>query len=364
MKNTIGESFAVTIFGESHGPYIGCVIDGLAPGIPLDFNLIDHYLALRRPQGEWSTARQEADHYQIISGFVNGYTTGSPLTVLIENSNTASQDYERLKNTFRPSHADFTANEKYHGYQDSRGGGHFSGRITAAIVFAGAIALQILQQHGIRIGSHIASCGGIQDDPMSAKDIAAMNQKAFATVSDEKGQQMQQKALWAKQQLDSVGGVIETIVHGIPTGVGEPYFDTVEGVLSKLLFAIPAVKGVEFGDGFAISQLLGSQANDGFCLKDGQVQTLTNHSGGINGGITNGNDLIVRTAIKPTPSIYRPQPSVDLKQQKEIALAIQGRHDPAIVHRARVVVDASIAIGLVDLLSLRYGTDWQGEQHE
>jgi len=361
MKNTIGESFAVTIFGESHGPYVGCVIDGIAPGIQLDLDLINHYLDLRRPAGKISTARVEADQYQIISGYVNGYTTGTPLTVLIPNTSTKSSDYDSLKNVPRPSHADYTATLKYHGFQDARGGGHFSGRITSAIVFAGAIAIQILNQHGISIGSHIARCAGIEDDEMTSGDIERMNSLKFATVSEEKGKQMLEAAEKATSELDSVGGVVETIIHNLDGGIGEPYFDTLEGVLAKLLFAVPAVKGVEFGKGFDIADLKGSEANDQYTYENGEVTTLTNHSGGINGGISNGNDIVVRTAIKPTPSIFKKQQSVNLLEKENTELEIKGRHDPAIVHRARVVIDCSIALGLVDMLSLRYGTDWQGK---
>ncbi len=359
MKNTIGESYSVTIFGESHGEYIGCIIDGIAPGIKIDRKYIDHQLTLRRPAGAISTSRVETDKYQIISGVVNDVTTGTALTVIIPNTNTKSSDYDSLKDKPRPGHADYTAQMKYHGYQDARGGGHFSGRLTAAVVVAGAISSLILKNHGIKIGSHVARCACIDDDKMTRDDIDKMNELVFAVINQEKGNQMIEKCLEAKANGDSVGGIIETIVTGIDSGIGEPFFDTVEGNLAKLLFAIPAVKGVSFGDGFAISDKLGSQANDSFVYEDGKVKTLTNHNGGINGGITNGMDLLISTAIKPTPSISQKQMTVSLKNQTNVELEIKGRHDPAIVHRARVVVDSMVAIGLVDMCSLRYGTDWQ-----
>lgn len=366
MKNTIGESFAVTLFGESHGPAVGAVLDGVAPGIPLDLDAMRRQLALRRPAGALSTARQEADEFSIVSGLANGFTTGTPLTILIPNQSQHSGDYAALANTPRPSHADYTAQCKYHGFQDAAGGGHFSGRITAPLVAAGALALQILSAHGIMVGTHIARCAGVQDAPLPTAQpelnlaLQALNQTYFATVSNDAAERMQQAAAEAKDALDSVGGVLETVVTGLPVGVGEPWFDTVEGVLAKLLFSVPAVKGVEFGTGFALADLRGSSANDAFVYDAaGRVTTATNHSGGVNGGITNGMPLVVRCVVKPTPSIYKPQHTVDLGAGQNTTIAIQGRHDPAIVHRARVVADSVIALGLVDLCSLRYGTDWQ-----
>ena len=321
---------------------------------------------MRRPAGSLSTARREADEFTIVSGYVNGYTTGTPLTILIPNTQQKSADYDALKARPRPAHADYTAQCKYHGFQDARGGGHFSGRITAALVAAGAVALQILESRGITVGSHIAACAGIPDAPLPAAEPALtetlkkLNKMPFATVSAEAADRMRTAAEEARKELDSVGGVVETAVTGLPAGVGEPWFDTVEGVLAKLLFSVPAVKGVEFGAGFALANMHGSTANDPFFFDEaGRVRTLTNHNGGVNGGITNGMPLIVRAAVKPTPSIYKPQQTVDLNEKTAATIAIEGRHDPAIVHRARVVMDSMVAIGLVDLCSLRYGTDWQ-----
>lgn len=362
MKNTFGQSFAVTIFGESHGDKIGAVIDGVAPGIQLNMDQIHHQLLLRRPAGKISTARVEQDPFEIVSGVVNEVTTGTPITILIPNSNTHSSDYSALENTPRPAHADYAATCKYHGYEDKRGGGHFSGRITAAVVAAGAIALQILKGKGVSVGSHIQSCAGVKDDNLPEnldEFIEKMNEMQFAVINSKQGELMQKECEKAREALDSVGGVIESVVTGMPAGVGEPFFDSVESVLSHLIYSVPAVKGVEFGDGFALADMKGSISNDGFEYVDGQVRTITNHMGGINGGITNGMPIIVRTAVKPTPSIYQKQKTVDLVKKENTEIEINGRHDPAIVHRARVVIDSMIAIGLVDLCSVRFGTDWQ-----
>ena len=360
MKNTIGYSVSVTLFGESHGEYIGAVIDGLAPGIEVNHEYIAHKLALRRPSGRISTPRQEQDAYQIVSGVVNNRTTGTPVTILIPNSNVNSDDYAAMQTVARPSHADYTAQCKYHGYQDTRGGGHFSGRITAALVAAGAICQYALEQKGVFIGTHIQRCGGVTDGDFAdlQADIERLNGKAFAVLDDTAGEAMQAAILAAAEAGDSVGGVLETAVVGMPAGVGEPWFDTVEGLLSHVMFSIPAVKGIEFGTGFAVADMRGSEANDPLRLEDGVVTTATNHNGGINGGITNGMPILFRTAIKPTPTIFQPQNTVDFGTMTETVLQPKGRHDPAIVHRARVVQDAATALVLCDALALRYGTDW------
>lgn len=360
MKNTFGTSVAITLFGESHGAYIGATIDGLAPGIPIHPEHIDHMLTLRRPAGQISTARKEKDAYSIVSGVVNGKTTGTPITILIPNENVISSDYVQMKTVARPSHADYTADCKYHGYQDSRGGGHFSGRITAALVAAGAICIQALEQKGIRIGTHVAKCAGILDRGFSdlASDIKNLNEKTFAVLDDAKGEKMQEAILAAASEGDSVGGILETAIIGMPAGVGEPWFDTVEGLLSHMMFSIPAVKGIEFGAGFAIADMKGSEANDPLRMEGGKVITTKNDNGGINGGITNGMPIVFRTAIKPTPTIFQPQDTVDFRAMTDAVLEPKGRHDPAIVHRARVVQDAASAIVLCDALALRYGTDW------
>lgn len=365
MKNTFGNSVAVTLFGESHGPYIGAVVDGLAPGIPINHAYIVHMLTLRRPAGKISTARQERDPYQIISGVRNGKTTGTPLTILIPNENVQSGDYARMKTLARPSHADYTADCKYHGFQDFRGGGHFSGRITAALVAVGAICKCALEQKGIFIGTHVKKCAGVSDRDFAdlSADIQALNEKTFAVLEEAGGKAMQQAILAAAGEGDSVGGILETAVIGVPAGVGEPWFDTVEGLLAHMLFSIPAVKGVEFGAGFGIADMRGSEANDPLRMENGNIIAKTNRSGGIIGGITNGMPIVFRTAIKPTPTIFKPQETVDFRAMTDAVLEPKGRHDPAIVHRARVVQDAAAAIVLCDALALRYGTDWlKGER--
>ena len=360
MKNTFGNSVAVTLFGESHGEYIGAVLDGLAPGLEINSEYIAHMLTLRRPDGKISTPRREKDDFKIVSGAVCGRTTGTPLTILIPNENVQSGDYSQMKTVARPSHADYTAECKYHGYQDSRGGGHFSGRITAALVAAGAVCKYALEQKGIRIGTHVKRCAGIPDRDFGDldADIRELNEKTFAVLEEERGEKMREAILAAAAEGDSVGGILETAIVGMPAGVGEPWFDTVESMISHMMFAIPAVKGIEFGAGFAIADLRGSTANDPMRIKDGRVITVTNNNGGLGGGITNGMPIIFRTAIKPTPTIFKAQETIDFRNLTETVLEPKGRHDPAIVHRARIVQDAASAIVLCDALAMRFGTDW------
>lgn len=358
MKNTFGTSVTVTLFGESHGPEIGAVVDGLAPGLPVDEEFIASRLTLRRPAGRISTARQEEDAFRIVSGVFEGRTTGTPLAILIPNRDTRSGDYQR--GPARPGHADYTAYTKYHGFEDYRGGGHFSGRITAALVAAGAIVIRALQGKGILIGTHVARCAGIDDAPFTdlPADLEKLNSLPFAVLDETKGQAMRDAIEQAAARGDSVGGILETAVLGMPAGVGEPWFDTVEGVLSHALFSVPAVKGVEFGAGFAFADMTGSQANDPLRMKDSHPVTTSNHNGGINGGISNGMPLLFRCVVKPTPSISLEQQTVNPLTGENTVLEIRGRHDPAIVHRARIVVDSVAALALADLLALRFGTDW------
>ncbi len=358
MKNTFGQSVALTLFGESHGEELGAVLDGLTPGVRVDEDFIRHQLSLRRPAGRISTARVEADEFRIVSGVFEGRTTGTPLCILIPNTNTRSKDYN--KSLPRPGHADYSAECKYHGFQDYRGGGHFSGRVTAALVAAGAILLSMLRQNGILIGTHILRLAGISDRPFEdyEADTETLGDLAFPVLSASASDRMRAAIEDAAREGDSVGGVLETAVTGLPAGLGEPWFDSVESLLSHALFGIPGIKGVEFGDGFAMSDWRGSIANDGFRVKDGRVVTTTNHNGGINGGITNGMPVIFRCAVKPTPSIFREQESVDLDKKQNALLLLEGRHDPAIIHRARVVVDSVAALVLCDLLAQRYGTDF------
>ena len=362
MKNTFGQSVAVTLFGESHGPAIGAVIDGLAPGCAVSEEAIRKQLDRRRPQGNTGTHRREPDPFQILSGVYQGKTTGTPLAIVIPNTSQRSADYENDgAYPARPSHADFAARCKYHGFEDRHGGGHFSGRLTAALAAAGAVALDILKGKNISVATHIARCAGIDDAPLPLEDpaaLAALGEMRFPVVDRLAGERMEEAILAAREDRDSVGGILETAVLGLPAGVGEPWFDTVESVLAHMLFAVPAVKGVEFGTGFALADLRGSQANDPLRVRDGKIVTTTNHSGGVNGGITNGMPVTFRCAVKPTASIFQPQDTVDLTTGEETVLNLKGRHDPAIVHRAAAVVDAVTALTLLDLLALRYGTDW------
>lgn len=364
MKNTFGYNLSITLFGESHGEAIGALIDGLAPGIEIDYDYIKKMLSLRKGLDAISTPRREEDEVQILSGVFEGKTTGTPLCIVIKNADTRSKDYEALKTLARPSHADFSAECKYHGFQDPRGGGHFSGRVTAALVAAAGIIIPALNKKGIQIGSHIAECGGISDKKFGDidVDIKALNDKEFAVLDIQKGEQMIQAIKDIKANGDSIGGVVETAVTGVPAGVGEPWFDTVEGVLSHAVFSIPGVKGIEFGAGFSLSDMTGFEANDGFSNEKGKIVTVTNNSGGINGGITNGMPIIFRTVFRPTPTIAKPQQTVNIKTGESAVLEGKGRHDPCIVHRAKVVVDSITALTLADLLITRYGTDWLGDK--
>ena len=368
MKNTLGENFCVTIFGESHGPYIGVVLDGIAPGIDVNKDFINHQLDLRRPSGKISTKRVETDEFILASGVFNDKTTGTPLTILIPNSVQHSKDYEKTATLARPGHADYTANVKYHGFQDFRGGGHFSGRITAALVAAGGIIIPELEKKGIKIGTHIKSLGGIKDRNFEdyQKDIDFLGGTNFPVLDADKSEQMKTLAEKIAAEGDSVGGVLESVILGIPAGVGEPWFGTLESELSYALFSIPAIKGVQFGDGFDMVDSFGSEFNDSLqIIQDNgksKVITKTNHNGGINGGISNGMPILFRCAVKPTPSIYKTQDTIDMSKNENAKLNIQGRHDPAIIHRARIVVDSVASFVIYDALAGRFGTDFFGEK--
>lgn len=360
MKNIFGNSITVSLFGESHGEQIGVVIDGLAPGLDVNMDFMKKQLELRKPHGKISTQRVETDEPHIVSGVFEGKTTGTPICILFENGNTRSKDYSKIKDMMRPGHADYTALQKYHGFADYRGGGHFSGRITTPVVAAGAILIDALKKKGIQIGSHIVQCGEIKGMPFTNYDeeIAKVNGLLFPVLNEKAAEEMHAFMEAAASEGDSVGGILETAITGIPAGVGEPWFDSMESVLAHGMFSIPAVKGIEFGKGFGFAGMKGSEANDPFEICDGKVQTKTNNNGGINGGITNGMPIVFRTVIKPTPSIYKEQETVDMKNMENVSYRIEGRHDPAIIHRARVVVDSMTAIAIADMLTLRYGTDW------
>ena len=357
MTNVFGNAITVILFGESHGEMIGAVLDGIAPGIAIDYEYIDKKLAMRRPSGKISTARVEADKYNIVSGVYNGYTTGTPLTILIENTNTKSSDYCELKDKPRPGHADYTAGTKYHGYQDPRGGGHFSGRITAALVAIGAILSSALSKKSIEIGTQIASIGAVKDRGFDniAEDVKALDDILFPVLSEKSAEEMTALIESVASEGDSIGGVISCQVNGLPAGLGEPMFGGMENRIAQAVFGIPAVKGIEFGAGFSFAGMTGSRANDAFYMDDGKIKTKTNNNGGINGGITNGMPILFRCAVKPTPSIYKEQQTVDMLKGEDSKLQIVGRHDPAIIHRASIVITSVTKIALADLIITRYG---------
>lgn len=362
MKNTFGNTISLTLFGESHGPAIGAVLDGLPPGLVIDEKYIGNKLRQRRAQGKISTARQEEDRVEFVSGVFEGRTTGTPLCLLIRNEKAHSADYGdgRKSRPARPSHADYTGFCKYEGYEDYRGGGHFSGRITAPLVAAGAILAQALEGRGIYIGTHILHAAGVDDRRFAdyAKEFAYLDSAEFPVLDAEAGALIRGEILKAAADGDSIGGILETAVTGLPAGVGEPWFDTLEGMLAHAVFAIPAVKGIQFGGGFALADLRGSQANDAFYMDAEGVKTRTNYSGGIQGGISNGMPIVFETVVKPTASIFKKQETIDLLRMENTTFELQGRHDPAIFHRARPVVDAVTAIVLADLLTARFGTDY------
>lgn len=356
MSGIFGMNIKMSIYGESHGKAVGVVLDGLPPGIALDEEAIAREMARRAPgQSVLTTARKEKDAVEIQSGFFNGYTTGTPLCARIANSDHHSKDYSILKDKMRPGHGDYAGYVRYQGYNDYRGGGHFSARLTAGLVFAGAVAKQALAQYGITIGAHILRIHDIVElsfNPLGESEatLKAIDAKSFPVMDDAIGEQMQSCILTAKGVLNSVGGVIEAMAINLPAGLGAPYFDSVESRLSQILFSVPAVKGIEFGDGFGFAQLTGAEANDQMHYEEGRVRCYTNHNGGITGGLTNGMPLVFRVAMKPTPSISREQKTVSLAEQSDTTLTVVGRHDPCIVQRAVPVIEAVTAWTLWDLL--------------
>ena len=358
-----GEFLHLTIFGQSHAPAIGMILEGLPAGETIDMAALQTFLDRRAPgRNDWSTPRKEADQPEFLSGLVGNVTCGAPLTAIIRNTNTRSGDYAKTADLLRPGHADYTAYAKYEGWQDARGGGHFSGRITAASVAAGSICEHILAQRGIKVYTHIARCAGVEDAPLSSSAGLIMAEPQpghFALLNPEKEAPMQAAIRAAGAEGDSVGGMLETAILGLPAGIGEPYFDSVESEIAHLAFSIPAVKGIEFGTGFGFAGMRGSEANDAFRMTpEGAVVTATNHNAGINGGIANGMPVVFRTAVKPTPSIYKQQDTVDYIAKKDAQLSIQGRHDPCIVPRAAIVQTCAAALAVGDLLTARYGARW------
>lgn len=363
MKNTFGNNVSVTLFGESHGEAIGAVIDGLAPGINIDLEFIKEKLSLRRPSGNISTSRREPDEFKILSGVFEGKTTGTPICIMIPNVNKQSKDYSNVIGKARPGHADFAAFAKYHGNEDYRGGGHFSGRITAALVAVGAVCQMALQNKGIYIGTHIKSIADIKDRDFANvyEDIKLIEKENFPLLDKGKEAEMKNIIEKAREELDSVGGRLQTAIVGIPAGVGEPWFDSMESVISHAVFSVPAVKGIEFGAGFGFANMKGSRANDSFFMDGEEIKTKTNNNGGINGGITNGSPIVFNTVIKPTPSIAKTQNTVDFINKTNAEIQITGRHDPCIVHRAASVINSLCAITVCDMLATRFGTDFLGE---
>ncbi len=355
MSSTWKNNIEITIFGESHGKAIGVVLGNLPSGIKIDFDAVAKEMKRRAPgQDKMSTSRKEADQVEIISGIQDGITTGAPLCGMIYNSDQHSKDYSLLKEKMRPGHSDYPAFVKYKGFNDVRGGGHFSGRITAPIVFAGAIAKQILMQKGIYIGAHILSIKNIYDENfdqrLSLDTLNYLSKQHYPVINQEIYDQFVETVDQARMNLDSVGGKIECAIVGLESGFGEPFFDSIESHLSSLLFSIPAVKSVAFGND-KISELYGSEANDCYYYdKEGKVKTTSNNNGGITGGISNGMPIVFTVGIKPTPSIGKEQKTIDVKHQENTILAIKGRHDPCIVFRATVVVEAMAALAMLDLV--------------
>lgn len=356
MSSVIGDKIKLSIFGESHGKAIGCVIDGLPAGIKIDMNAVYKDMQRRAPgKDKTATPRLEKDIPHILSGMLDNVTTGAPLAMVIENTNTKSGDYSNLMTVPRPGHSDYPAYVKYGGNNDIRGGGHFSGRLTAPLVFAGSVAKQILSQMGVTIGAHIKQIGSVCDavSDLNKTDkslLDTLSSSTFSLIDETKEQAMRDEIEKARLSLDSVGGIIECFAVGLPVGLGGNMFDTVEGKLASILFGVPAVKGVEFGIGFGFADKRASEVNDQYEIKNGRVATLSNNNGGVLGGMTDGAPLSVSVAIKPTPSIARKQKSVNLQTMENAELEIHGRHDPCIVVRAVPVIECAVALGLLDLM--------------
>lgn len=356
MSSTYDGNLRISIFGQSHSGGIGCVIDGLPAGEKIDLDELQAFLSRRAPgKNAWSTPRKEADMPEILSGLVDGMTCGAPLSAVIRNTNTRSQDYSELRDIPRPGHADYTAHIRYGGYQDVAGGGHFSGRLTAPLCIAGGVCKQILEKRGIFIGAHILRIHDVEGEGfhpvnLTKEELLAPGQKDFPVPGDETAQRMQAAIQAAREAGDSVGGVIECAAIGVPAGIGDPMFDGMENRIARIVFAIPAVKGIEFGAGFEVARMTGSENNDPFFMDGENIRTRTNNAGGILGGITSGMPLIFRSAVKPTPSIAREQDSISLSRRENAVLAVRGRHDPCIVPRAVPVMEAAMAIAITDAL--------------
>lgn len=359
MKNTIGNYVTLTLFGESHGSAVGAVLSGIAPSVPVDVPLIEKNMRLRHGERSLSTPRRENDTAEILGGVYNGYTTGTPLAIVIRNSDVSDAEYEKIKDTPRPGHADYTQYAAGYGYADIRGGGYSSGRLTAPLVAVGTVAGEQLRRVGIKTVSHILNIGGVYDRELCGETSEdRLSDMEFPVLDDDAAASMRERISLAVEECDSLGGVIECAVYGIPAGVGETWFDSIEGVISHMLFAIPGVKGVEFGDGFALSQMKGSCANDGMRFSDGSVTCVKNSAGGVVGGISDGMPVRIRIAVKPTPSVGIIQDTVNLATGENTKITVEGRHDPAIVCRMAHIVTAAVSIAVCDLMTARFGTEY------
>ena len=350
MSSSYGNNLKLTIFGQSHSAAIGMTLEGVPAGFEIDMDALSQFMGRRAPgRNEFSTPRKEADAPEFLSGLVGNVTCGAPVTAIIRNTNTRSSDYDELKTLPRPGHADYTAEVKYGGYQDHSGGGDFAGRLTAPLCVAGGIALQLLEEQGIRVYSHIYSIADVKDAPYPlAGPFEDASGKELPVINNDVINEMQQRILRAKEELDSVGGIVECAVTGVKAGLGDPMFDGIENTIARMIFGIPAVKGIEFGRGFEAAALRGGENNDEFFIEGVTIKTRTNNHGGILGGITSGMPIVFRTAFKPTPSIARPQKSVSLSKMEEGVLEIKGRHDPCIVIRAVPCVEAAAALSVLD----------------
>ncbi len=352
MSAVFGEHLRLTVFGQSHGEAVGAVLDGFPAGMAIDMDAVEKQLRRRAPgRSALSTARREEDRPEIVSGVLNGVTTGQPLCVLIRNEDARPGDYGDAVDLLRPGHADYTGHVRYHGFEDARGGGSFSGRLTAPLVFAGALCRQFLASRGVAVRSHISRLGDLTDDPIGGAEggLSFLEDMPLPVLRGGLAEEMETAIREAAEAGDSLGGAVTCRVDGLPAGLGAPFFDSAESVLSRLLFSIPGVKGVAFGDGFAFASGRGSGMNDAFCLRDGGIGTVTNHSGGINGGVTNGMPLLFTCAVRPTPSIAKEQRTVSLQRMEETVLSVRGRHDPCILPRVCPVIEAMAAIGLTEL---------------
>lgn len=355
MSNIYGRNIRISIFGESHGAGIGIVIDGVKPGTPVDMDKIAAQMARRAPGGSLSTARKEADQVEILSGILNGRAEGTPICGIIRNTDTRSSDYLKTAGLLRPSHADYTGHIHYKGFEDIRGGGHFSARITAPLVFAGALLRQALETEGIRIGSHILQIHNVKEEAFTGQDLtedifAELAAMRLPVLDASMEPLMREEIESARAVGDSVGGIVETAVTGLPAGIGDPFFDSMESRISQILFSVPAVKGISFGSGFDFAGMTGSEANDPFRLYNGRIITETNHNGGILGGITTGMPVVFQTVLKPTASIAKPQKTVDITRMEEAEITVSGRHDPCIVVRAVPVIEACACIAVYDAM--------------